>query len=170
MYVLDQNKAEIVRLSNDAFFYLYQDEEPLDDCQAEIDRILAKFPNGYQIDPDEWEYADEPGIIEALFIPYVEPALDDYDLFVDDPYGTGDKDVEIRLKYHEGKARVKIWTHINSTNTDIIIEQNAKITYGERANYITSKKNSTLYVIDKKGVVRILRRFKKKSERHENKN
>ena len=92
---------------------MYQDEEPLDDCQAEIDRILAKFPNGYQIDPDEWEYADEPGIIEALFIPYVEPALDDYDLFVDDPYGTGDKDVEIRLKYHEGKARVKIWTHIN---------------------------------------------------------
>lgn len=67
----DFSKAQEFILSNDAFFFLYKDEEPLDDINlAEALEIAEQFPTGYQIKED-WSYIDDD-LIEATFIPLIE--------------------------------------------------------------------------------------------------
>lgn len=71
MYTLDEsNKKELI-ISNDTFFYLKYEEEPLD-CldEAEINSILNMFPNGYVISDDY--ISEDRGMIKATFIPYVK--------------------------------------------------------------------------------------------------
>ena len=73
-YKLDNNKAEIRLLSNDAFFWLKDEEDPIDeDNLEEAQEILSMFPNGFII-AENWKYADDD-TIEATFIPYVEDTL-----------------------------------------------------------------------------------------------
>lgn len=70
-YVLSEEKAETRLLSNDAFFWLKDEEPPLDESNLEeADEIIAMFPNGFVI-KDDWKY-DEDDLIEVTFIPYVE--------------------------------------------------------------------------------------------------
>lgn len=70
-YKLDPSKAEIRYLTNDAFFWLKDEEDPIDeDNLEEAEEILALFPNGFVIQ-DKWKYVDED-TIEATFVPYVE--------------------------------------------------------------------------------------------------
>lgn len=70
-YILDKDKAIIRQISNDAFFYLKEDEEPIDeDNLEEAYEILEMFPNGFVIDED-WEYIDDD-TIQITIIPYVE--------------------------------------------------------------------------------------------------
>ena len=72
-YVLDPNQSVVMQISNDAFFYLKEDEEPLDENNLEeANEILAMFPNGFIIS-DDWEYVeDEPDTIQVTFIPYIK--------------------------------------------------------------------------------------------------
>lgn len=57
-----------LKLSNDAFFALYCDEEPIDEANLEeAQAIAAKFPNGFTIG-DDWEMLGDTGLIEAEFI------------------------------------------------------------------------------------------------------
>lgn len=76
-FILDQNKSVIMQISNDAFFYLKDEDEPLDEENLdEANEILEMFPNGFVIS-DDWEYVDnEPDTIQATFIPYVEENQD----------------------------------------------------------------------------------------------
>ena len=77
MYTLDQSKAVTMQITNDTFFYLKEEEEPLDETNLdEANEILEMFSNGFVI-ADNWEYVDdEPDTIQVTFIPYVEEQQD----------------------------------------------------------------------------------------------
>ncbi len=69
-YVLDNNDAEIIRLSNDAFLYLTQEEEPLDeDNLIEARQLHIDFPLGFEI--ISHKYVDN-GEVEVTIVPYIE--------------------------------------------------------------------------------------------------
>lgn len=69
-YVLDNKGAEIMRLSNDAFLYLTQEEEPLDeDNLIEAQQLYEEFPLGFEI--TDYRYADNGEVIVKI-VPYKE--------------------------------------------------------------------------------------------------
>lgn len=69
-YVLDNEGAEIMRLSNDAFLYLTQEEEPLDeDNLIEAQQLYEEFPLGFEI--VDYRYVDNGEVIVKI-IPYKE--------------------------------------------------------------------------------------------------
>ena len=77
-YKLDPSKALVRILSNDAFFWLFAEEEPLDEENLEeAEEIQALFPNGFIIQ-EGWTYEDEDSI-KATFIPYVLDNVSDWD-------------------------------------------------------------------------------------------
>lgn len=68
---LDVRKKIELTLSNDAFFYIYMGEEPIDeDAIKEAKKVGERFPFGFALENDEWEYAENGGI-KAVFIPYI---------------------------------------------------------------------------------------------------
>ena len=82
MYALNYKDKKTLQLSNDAFFMLYQDEEPIDDeNREEAFEIAQMFPNGFLI-ADDWDYVEDSDIIEATFIPYTKSSFD-YDMYFD---------------------------------------------------------------------------------------
>lgn len=88
-YKLDAEHATTLQISNDAFWYLYQEEEMLDeDNMEEAIEVMNMFPNGYIIKDDYKFVEDEDDLIECTFIPYVQ----DIDIvwdgeYVDNPKG-----------------------------------------------------------------------------------
>lgn len=69
-YILDNKGAEIMRLSNDAFLYLTQEEEPLDeDNLLEAQQLYEEFPLGFEI--TDYRYADKGEVIVKI-VPYIE--------------------------------------------------------------------------------------------------
>lgn len=69
-YILDNEGAEIMRLSNDAFLYLTQEEEPLDeDNLIEAQQLYEEFPLGFEI--VDYRYVDNGEVIVKI-IPYKE--------------------------------------------------------------------------------------------------
>ncbi|MDE5977985.1 MAG: hypothetical protein K2G70_05930 [Turicibacter sp.] len=108
MLELNPSKARTFILSNDAFFYLLGEEDPIDeDNLEEAHEIIALFPNGFDI-KDNWRYVSEdendyePGCIQATFIPYCKP---DY---VFDSYLQLSKNYILRLKWID-KDHIKVW-------------------------------------------------------------
>ncbi|MEG0578595.1 MAG: hypothetical protein RR490_01625 [Niameybacter sp.] len=74
MKVLDYENKQAIQLSNDAFYLLYLQEEPLDEANIEeAEEIAATFPYGFMIE-DDYEIVDTD-LIEASFIPYKEDAF-----------------------------------------------------------------------------------------------
>ena len=72
-YKLDAQNAVTLQISNDAFWYLYQEEEMIDeDNIEEAQEVMSMFPNGFIIKDDYVVVEDEPDLIECTFIPYVE--------------------------------------------------------------------------------------------------
>lgn len=67
----DKTQAVTMQISNDAFFYLLEEEPPLDEAnlQEALD-IVNMFPHGFYID-DQWEMVEDSDLIEVTFIPYV---------------------------------------------------------------------------------------------------
>ena len=60
-FKLDYSKAQVIQISNDAFFFITEEEEPLDEENLEeAQEILSMFPNGFYVeDEDDWdEYQD----------------------------------------------------------------------------------------------------------------
>ena len=50
LFILDTTRAIELQISNDAFFYLLEEEEPLDEANLEeAQEILAMFPNGFVV-------------------------------------------------------------------------------------------------------------------------
>lgn len=72
-YILDSKGAEIMRLSNDAFLYLTQEEEPLDeDNLLEAQQLYEEFPLGFEI--TDYRYADNGEVIVKI-VPYIEAPI-----------------------------------------------------------------------------------------------
>lgn len=72
-YKLDAKKAQTMQISNDSFWYLYQEDEMIDDDNMEeAEEIMQMFPYGFIIKDDFKVVDDEPDLIECTFIPYVE--------------------------------------------------------------------------------------------------
>lgn len=74
-YRLNTAKQQTLQISNDAFWYLYQEEEMLDESNMEeAKEIMAMFPHGYIIKDNYVIVEDEPDLVECTFIPYTEEA------------------------------------------------------------------------------------------------
>ena len=105
----DYAKAQELILSNDAFFFLYQDEPPLDDLNLEEAlEIAGYFPTGYII-KEGWEYVDDD-MIEATFIPLVEEP-EDFDAQQEMAKG-----YFAQIKLTQENTHVKLWFYRASTN------------------------------------------------------
>ena len=121
-YVLDSNKAVVMQISNDAFFFLKEDEEPLDeDNLDEANEILQMFPNGFVIS-DNWEYVeDEPDTVQVTFIPYVEEQQN-WDGYIE---MFGGWIIQFNILNNES-AHIR---HYNETTGKIFSEQDCLIKY-----------------------------------------
>ena len=72
-YKLDSKNAKTLQISNDSFWYLYQEEEMIDeDNMNEAEEILKMFPNGFIIKDNYCVVTDDTSLIECTFIPYVQ--------------------------------------------------------------------------------------------------
>lgn len=81
-FILDYSKKQTLQLSNDAFYYLYYGEEPLDeDNLEEANEVSEMFFNNFYIE-DDWKTVDDSDLIECTFIPYIEDKAD-YDKYKD---------------------------------------------------------------------------------------
>ena len=75
-FVLDNSKKQVMKVLNDTFYYLYYDEEPLDDTSLEeIEKIKSKFPYGFYIE-DNWKAIENTNQIEIVITPYIQEAID----------------------------------------------------------------------------------------------
>lgn len=102
MYKLDYSKKQVLQLSNDAFFYLKEEEEPLDeDNLDEANEIISMFPKGFHID-EGWKYVEDSDMVEATFIPYIDDdwQFDEYiDLF---------NGWQLQVKWADDRTQVEI--------------------------------------------------------------
>jgi len=72
-YKLDASKAITLQITNDSFWYLYQEDEMIDDDNMEeAEEVISMFPNGFIIKDDFKVVDDEPDLIECTFVPYVQ--------------------------------------------------------------------------------------------------
>lgn len=109
-FKLDNSKAQTLQISNDAFFFITEEEEPLDDANLEeAQEILGMFPKGFYVE-DNWRYVEDSDLIEATFIPYVENT-DDYD-----EYQNITKYVQIQIKWIDAN-HVKTWLYNSQKGT-----------------------------------------------------
>ncbi len=112
MYSLDYSKAETLQLTNDAFFYLYQGEELLDEGNmAEVEEVLSMFPNGFEVE-ESWAEVPQTDLIAAVFIPYIEERLnyDEYDELC--------KGYELQIKWLAPEL-IQVWRHNRRAGTRI---------------------------------------------------
>lgn len=80
-FVLDYSKKRTLQISNDAFYFLYYGEEPLDeDNLEEANEVSEMFSNNFYIE-DNWKTVNESDLIECTFVPYIEDY--DYDAYLD---------------------------------------------------------------------------------------
>lgn len=71
-YRPNYDAAITLQISNDTYYYLAFEEEPLDDdCIDEANEVSAMFPNGFIVDTESAEMLED-GIVQATFIPYVK--------------------------------------------------------------------------------------------------
>lgn len=74
-YILDIANSMSAIISNDAFWYLYQDEEMLDELNMkEVDELWSKFPEGFYID-DNYTI-NKNGTVTCKIIPYIKESND----------------------------------------------------------------------------------------------
>lgn len=133
MFKLDYSKAQTLQISNDAFYWLLYEEEPLDEDNIEEAKEVADmFPNGFQIE-DNWSPLPDEGLIEATFVPYIEEETN-YDLVHELT-----KYIELHLTWlDEGHSQARVLWHDLRNNSDelygdVLIQQTPKgLKYFER--------------------------------------
>lgn len=105
---MDYSKKQVMQISNDAFYYLYYGEEPLDDeNMEEAQEIADMFPNGFVIE-DNWENVDDTDLIECTFVPYVK---DDMDF---DEYENLTKYIQLQIKWLDTNL-IRAWWFYEQT-------------------------------------------------------
>ena len=106
LFLLNRSKTLELQISNDAFFYLLEEEEPLDEANLEeAQEILAMFPNGFVIE-DGWKPVEDSDLIEATFVPYT---IDNADY---DEYFELTKCLQMQIKWLDS-IHIRMW-HYNS--------------------------------------------------------
>lgn len=144
------DKKQVMQISNDAFYYLYCGEEPLDESNMEeVQEIEAMFPNGYCIE-DNWETVEDSDLIEITIIPYVEDD-DDYDEYLE-----LSQDVQLQIKW-TGENKVMAWFSNGQLGTRELI--------GEFDVYTIKSKNRCFHTGDYEkgeGSLFFLKNFSKK--------
>ncbi len=104
-FILDYNKAQIMQISNDAFFFITKEEEPLDEENLEeAQEVLSMFPNGFYVEKN-WKTVEDSDLIEATFIPYVEYEEDKDDW---DEYQDLTKYLQMQIKWLDAN-RIRVW-------------------------------------------------------------
>ena len=99
---LDYSKAQTMQISNDAFFFITEEEEPLDEENLEeAQEVLSMFPNGFYVE-ENWKPVEDSDLIEATFIPYVEDE-DDWDEYQDLT-----KYLQMQIKWLDAN-HIRIW-------------------------------------------------------------
>ena len=112
-YKLDYAKAETLQLSNDAFFFIRDGEEPLDeDNLEEANEILTMFPYGFEI-ADDWQAIESTDMVEVTFIPYTEEEIS-YDMSYEIAKG-----YFYHIKFTQGNKFVKLWSYKESTGESL---------------------------------------------------
>lgn len=104
---LNYERKETIRLTNDAFYYLLEGEEPLDeDNLAEALHLTSLHPNGFQIN-DGWTVVEGSDLIECEIIPYEveEEEICDYDEYLEVA-----KNCHLRIK-HVNDNKVRLWKY-----------------------------------------------------------
>lgn len=101
-FKLDYSQKQEMQISNDAFFYLLEEEEPLDEENLkEAQEILAMFPHGFYIEKN-WKAVEGSDLIECTFVPYVE---DDMGF---DEYQELTKYIQLQIKWLDANT-VRVW-------------------------------------------------------------
>lgn len=101
---LDYSQQQTMQISNDAFFYLLEEEEPLDEENLEkAYEILALFPYGFNIE-ENWKAVEDSDLIECTFVPYVE---DDMDF---DEYEELTKYLQQQIKWLDANT-IRVWRY-----------------------------------------------------------
>lgn len=99
---LDYSKAQTMQISNDAFFFIIEEEEPLDEENLEeAQEVLSMFPSGFYVE-ENWKFVENSDLIEATFIPYVEDN-DDWDEYQDLT-----KYLQMQIKWLDA-SHVRVW-------------------------------------------------------------
>lgn len=107
---LEYDKAQTLQISNDAFFLITAEEEPLDEENLEeAQEILSMFPNGFYIKED-WKTVENSDLIEATFIPYVE------DTDVWDECQNLTNNIQLQIKWLDA-GHIKAWWYNNQNGT-----------------------------------------------------
>lgn len=109
-FKLDYSKAQTMQISNDAFFFITEEEEPLDEENLEeAQEVLSMFPNGFYVE-ENWKPVEDSDLIEATFIPYVEDE-DDWDEYQDLT-----KYIQMQIKWLNAN-HIRVWWFNNQTGT-----------------------------------------------------
>ena len=107
---LNYSKAKVLQISNDAFFFIAEDEAPLDEeNMEEAQEILDMFPNGFYIEKS-WKFVENSDLIEAIFIPYIADT-DDYD-----EYQNLTKYLQLQIKWLDS-SYIQMWYYNGQKGT-----------------------------------------------------
>lgn len=107
---LDYSKAQTMQISNDAFFFITEEEEPLDEENLEeAQEVLSMFPNGFYVE-ENWKPVEDSDLIEATFIPYVEDE-DDWDKYQDLT-----KYLQMQIKWLDA-SHIRVWWYNSQKGT-----------------------------------------------------
>lgn len=109
-FILDYSKKQTLQISNDAFYFLYYGEEPLDENNLEeANDVSEMFSNNFYIE-DDWKAVDDSDLIECAFIPYIEDQAD-YDEYEDLT-----RHIQQQIKWLDAN-HVRVWWFNSQTGT-----------------------------------------------------
>lgn len=151
----DYSKKQVMQISNDAFYYLYYGEEPLDDENMEEAReITDMFSDGFVIE-DDWENVDGTDLIECTFVPYVK---DDVDF---DEYYNIIESIQLQIKWLNTDL-IRVWWFYEQTGAREL-KGDFKVYTDEHGNkcFHTGEQNKDF--VSGKMSLYFLKHFKKKS-------
>lgn len=145
------SQKRVFQLTNDAFFFLLNGEDPLDEANLkEAQEIFNAFPDGFFIEED-WKYIKQTGLVECTIIPYIKQKEVPVDF---EAYENLSKYIQLQIKWL-GPSTIKTWWYNKQTNTsellgEFLIRTNKNgLQYfytGDQANDFVAGKSSLFYL------------------------
>lgn len=154
-FKLDYSQKRKMQISNDAFFYLLEDEELLDEKNLdEAQKILALFPHGYYIE-DNWKAIEGSGLIECTFVPYIENDVDF------DEHQELTKYIQQQIKWLDANT-IRVWWD-NSQTGIRKLQGDFKVYTDKRGNRCFHTGNQNQEFVPGKMSLYFLKHFKKRN-------
>lgn len=122
-----QEKPLRLLISNDAFYCLYYDEEPIDPANiVEAKEVMAKFPSGFVIE-DGWQPHEDTGLIEVTLSPLLtRPDWPEYYLDIMSGW-------QLIFRFTGNEAIVQLWHETKEARPP----ENIKVEYFQGKPWIT---------------------------------